>query len=219
MKTVSYIPIKTNNERFPQKNTREFFDGSTMLSLIQSTLLKSAEVDEIYVFCSDLAIREHCLQGVTFLERPKKLDGPLATPQDIMKEFIGRIEADIYVTAHATSPFVSHNSVNECVQAVKYGGYDSAFMARKLAKLLWNHRIEAMNFDPSMIPRTQDLDPIYAEVSAAYVFKKEVFSKHNRRVGYRPKIVEISELEAIDIDYPEDFKIADILYRELLSKK
>ena len=34
-----------------------------------------------------------------------------------------------------------------------------------------------------------------------------------RRVGQRPYLVEVSQIEAVDIDEAEDFRIADALYR------
>ena len=75
-----------------------------------------------------------------------------------------------------------------------------------------------VNFNPERIPRTQDLNPLYDEVSAAYVFTKEVFEKYKRRIGKHPYITEVSGIECIDIDYPEDFLIADAVYKEIIKK-
>ena len=219
MKTVAYIPIKTNNERLPNKNTLRFCDGTPLIHFIQRTLLQIDEIDEIYMFCSDDNIREYCLDGVDFIMRPKYLDTSSATPQDIMREFISTVESDIYLTAHATSPFVSVAHIDECVKMVKYAEFDSAFTAKRLNKLLWNHSAQPVNFNPAQIPRTQDLPSIYAEVSAAYVFEKEIFTKYNRRIGINPKIIEVGDIEALDIDYPEDFKVANAIYKEILLSK
>ena len=41
----------------------------------------------------------------------------------------------------------------------------------------------------------------------------------NRRIGKRPYIVEVGEIEGIDIDEPEDFVIADAIYNYLFLKK
>jgi CMP-N-acetylneuraminic acid synthetase len=59
--------------------------------------------------------------------------------------------------------------------------------------------------------------PVYAEVSAAYVFRKDVFTRLNRRIGEHPYLCEVSGIECVDIDYPEDFTMANALYKELLS--
>lgn len=75
-----------------------------------------------------------------------------------------------------------------------------------------------INFDPDHFPRTQDLPLIYGETSIAYVFTKKSFLIHNRRLGSHPYIKEVDKIEAMDIDYPEDFAICDAIYKEMLKK-
>ena len=122
------------------------------------------------------------------------------------------------MVSHCTSPFVTKEHFEICIQNVKDGEYDSAFTAGKIQKLLWNANNTPVNFDPERIPRTQDLEPLYDEISAAYVFTKEVFEKYKRRIGIRPYITEVSGIECIDIDYPEDFVIANAVYKEIIKK-
>lgn len=215
MKTVAFIPVKLNNQRVPGKNTKKFDDGSALITVFLNTLVKVSNLDEVYVFCSDEAIKDYLVPGVKFLKRPEFLDTQSATPQDIMGEFIKLIDADIYMVAHCTSPFVIKEHFEECIGAVQSGNYDSSFTGEKIQKLMWKDN-KPLNFNAEKVPRTQDLPSIYAEVSAAYVFKKEVFLKYNRRIGITPHITEVSGVESIDIDYPEDFEIANAVYMKIL---
>ena len=217
MKTVAFVPIKLNNQRTPGKNTKKFDDGSALITVFLRTLVKVKEFDEIYVFCSSPEIKDYLIDGVEYLERPKYLDTQEATPQQIMGEFIKRIDADIYAVCHCTSPFVTAEHFGECVKAVISEKYDSSFTAEKIQRLLWSSDNKPYNFDPTNIPRTQDLKPIYNEVSAAYVFKKEVFEKYKRRIGINPHITEVSGVECVDIDYPEDFEIANAIYMSIVK--
>ena len=41
----------------------------------------------------------------------------------------------------------------------------------------------------------------------------------NRRIGDKPYIVEVSEIESVDIDEAEDFMIADAIYNYELQEK
>jgi CMP-N-acetylneuraminic acid synthetase len=218
MKTVAFVPIKLNNQRTPGKNTKKFDDGTALITVFLQTLSKVEGFDEIYVFCSDESIKDYLIPGVNFLKRPKFLDTQQATPQDIITEFMKLIEADIYAVCHCTSPFVSKEHFEECIEAAKSEEYDSSFTAEKLQHLMWTDRNEPLNFDPSNVPRTQDLPVYYNEVSAAYVFKKEVFEKYKRRIGLNPYITEVSGIECIDIDYPEDFKIANAVYMLIIKE-
>lgn len=218
MKTVAFVPVKLNNQRAPGKNTKRFDDGTALITCFLKTLKKAECFDEIYVFCSDESICEYLIPGVEYLKRPEYLDTQSATPQDIMGEFISRVDADIYAVCHCTSPFVSPEHFRECVDAVESGEFDSSFTGEKIQHLLWTAENQPMNFTPDNVPRTQDLAPIYSEVSAAYVFRREVFEKYRRRIGMNPHITAVSGVECVDIDYPEDFEIANAIYMRLIKK-
>lgn len=128
-----------------------------------------------------------------------------------------QIEADVYLVCHCTSPFVKAERISECIGKVCKEGYDSAFTAEKIQRLMW-YNGEPLNFDAANVPRTQELPAYFNEVSAAYVFKKETFLSLHRRIGLKPYICEVSGIECIDIDYPEDFEIANAIYMHLICK-
>lgn len=216
MKVVAFVPIKLNNQRTPGKNTKCFDDGSPLITVFLKTLIKVKELDELYVFCSNPKIKDYLLPGIKFLQRPEYLDTQTATPQDIISEFMKQVEADIYMVSHCTSPFVKAEHFSEAINAVKSENYDSSFTAEKIQKLLWQSNNSPLNFDPTNVPRTQDLKPIFNEVSACYVFKKEVFNTLKRRIGIKPYITEVKGVECIDIDYPEDFEIANAIYMKII---
>ena len=218
MKVVAFVPIKLNNQRTPGKNTKKFDDGTPLLTLFLKTLVEVKGLDSIYVFCSDESIKEYLIQGVNFLKRPEYLDTQEATPQNIISEFMKRIDADIYAVCHCTSPFVKREHFEECIEMAKNYDFDSSFTAERLQHLMWTEN-KPLNFDPSNIPRTQDLPIYYSEISAMYAFKKEVFMKYKRRVGIHPHITAVSGIECVDIDYPEDFEIANAIYMSMIRER
>lgn len=217
MKVVAMIPIKLNNERVPGKNVKKFSDGTPLITFIQKACLNAATVDEVYVYCSNEQIIDHLAEGVRYLKRPDYLDTDQVNCNDIIREFMKQVDADIYIAAHATGPFTQSKSIDTCVERVMTGKYDSAFLARRLQEFLWCDG-QALNFDIQNFPRTQDLTPIYSEAPGAYVFPKETFIKYDRRVGIKPYIHEVSEIESRDIDYPVDFEIANAIYMNLVSQ-
>ena len=203
------MPIKLKNERCPGKNTRML--GSKPLLQYELDSLKETNLcDEINVYCSDEAVVPFLPDGVFFLKRSKELDLPTSNFTQIFSCFMAEKEADIYVYAHATAPFVTVETMKQCIEAVKSGEYDSAFCAEKLQDYLWMDG-KPLNFDATNVPRTQDLKPIYQETSGVYVFTKEVFEKYKRRIGMKPFIKEVSFREAVDIDNPEDFDLAEVM--------
>lgn len=220
MKTVAFIPIKLNNERTPGKNTKTFKDGTPLVYFVQKALVELKEkgsIDEIYVFCSNEAIQPYLLDGVQLLKRPEILDQKETKGTQIYETFVDMVDADVYVLAHATSPFVTAEHIEECVKNVQSGEYDSAFCAKKIQNFLWEDN-KPLNFELNNPLRTQDMKPIYMELSTPYVFTRETFKTYHSRSGVKPYICEANEIEAIDIDYPEDFELADIVYTNILKK-
>lgn len=206
MKIIAVMPIKLNNERCPGKNTRLLGD-KPLLQYELNSLNETGLCDSINVYCSDDEIKKYIPKFANYINRPKDLDLPTSNFNQIFSTFIKNHDADIYVYAHATAPFVTVESMTECIRAVMSGNYDSAFCAVKLQDYLWKDG-KPLNFDATNLPRTQDLDPIYQETSGVYVFKKSVFKDYNRRIGINPFIKEVTFKEAIDIDNPEDFELA-----------
>jgi len=218
MKTVAMIPIKLNNERVPGKNVKKFSDGTPLMELIQRACLGAKSVDEVYVYCSKAGIKEYLVDGVIYLQRPEYLDGNGVNCNDIIREFMKVVDADVYIASHATGPFTKSESIDICVQKVISGEYDSAFLAKKMQEFLWQDG-SPINFDIQHFPRTQDLKPVYSEASGAYVFSKETFLKYDRRIGVKPYIHVVDDIEAVDIDYPINFEIANAIYKEILKNE
>lgn len=209
MKIVAIMPIKLQNERLPGKNTKLLGD-KPLLQYELISLIETDMLDCINVYCSDERVCEYLPEGVEFIKRPEFLDLPISNFSQIFENFINVKDADIYVFAHATAPFITVNTMKECIEAVKSGEYDSAFCAVKIQDFLWENG-EPLNFDAENIPRSQDLNPIYRETSGVYVFSKDVFLKYHRRIGKKPFVKEVSFKEAVDINNPEDFELAEAL--------
>ena len=210
MKTIAVIPMKLNNERLPHKNTKMFTNGKPLCFYILNTLSKVKNIDEIFVYCSDEAILNYLPENIRFLKRSTDLDNNNSTMNDVLNAFANDIDADIYVLAHATAPFVKANTFAQCINLVQSNNYDSAFSAKKVQEFLWKDG-KPINYELENIPRTQDLPNIYKETCGFYIFKKEIIKNYNRRIGNNPYVCEVDELEAIDIDDQFDFDIANYL--------
>ena len=208
-KIVAMVPIKLNNERLPNKNTKDL-GGIPLISYILHTLLQVEEIDDIYVFCSSEDVVPYLPNGVQFLRRDTELDKPTANFTQFFEAFMSDIYADVYVFTHATAPFLRVKTISDCINKVINESYDSSFTASKLQDFLWMNN-KPMNFDASNLPRSQDLEPIYRETSGVYVFERNVIVDNRRRIGANPFIAEISAKEATDINVFEDFELAEAI--------
>ena len=218
MKIVAVVPMKLNNSRLPNKNTKCFTNGEPLCRYILSTLLQIDDIDEIFVYCSNSDIQKFIPKGIKYLQRPEMLDADSTKMNEVLQYFAKDVAADIYVMTHTTAPFISDRSIKKGLEAVMSGEFDSSFAAKKLQDFLWKDG-EPLNYNLNEIPRTQDLPLYYEETSGFYIYHSDVINKLKRRIGNRPRIVEVSEIEAIDIDEPEDFEIAEAVYNFIIHKK
>lgn len=218
MKTVAIVPMKLNNRRLPQKNTKPFHNGRPLCYYILSTLLQIEEISEVYVYCSNLEIQNYLPEGVKYRKRSNSLDLDTTKMNEVLECFSKEVPADMYVMTHTTAPFISAESIKKGIQAVRENGYDSAFAVKKLQDFLWKDG-KPFNYELDAIPRTQDLPVLYEETSGFYIYKCEVITKLKRRIGNHPYMVEVSEIESVDIDEAEDFEIADAIFNHMFLEK
>lgn len=211
MKTIAVVPMKLNNRRLPQKNTKSFTNGKPLCFYILSTLLNVKGIDEVYVYCSNPEIKEFIPDNVKYLKRSESLDQDTTKMNEVLESFAKDVPADVYVMTHTTAPFISSESIQIGLNAVLSCEYDSAFAAKKLQDFLWKDG-KPFNYELDNIPRTQDLQPLFEETSGFYIYRESVINELHRRIGKKPFIVEVGEIESCDIDEPEDFEIADAIY-------
>jgi CMP-N-acetylneuraminic acid synthetase len=206
MKTVAFVPIKMNSQRLPHKNILPLGEHA-LCWYIFDTLLNVKEIDEVYVYCSDDRIVDYIPENVIYKKRSEQLDGDLVKGYDIYQSFISEVDADVYILAHATSPFIKSETIDSALSNVLYNGNDSAFSAQRIQTFSW-FKGKPLNYEFEDVPRTQDIEPVLVETSAFYIFKKEVFTVHKRRIGFNPYIQEVDDVEAIDIDEKKDYDLA-----------
>lgn len=209
MKTVAFVPIRLNSKRVVGKNLK-LLGGKPLLCYILETISKVKGIDEVYVYCSNEDIIQYLPQGVRFLKRPEYLDRDETLGKEIYEEFTKTIDADVYILAHTTSPFMKVETFEDALNKVLYEDYDSAFSAEKIQTFAWFNR-KPLNYALKEIPRTQTIEPIYVETSAFYMFKRDVWKIHKQRIGFRPYIALVDRIEGVDIDWPEDFDFAEII--------
>lgn len=206
MKVVAFIPIKLHSQRLPNKNILPIA-GHPLCWHICNTMINSKGVDEVYVYCSDAQIKQYIPSEIIFKQRSERLDEDNVKGFEIYKSFIDEVDADVYILAHTTSPFIKTSSVENALSHILIQKNDSAFSAERIQTFAW-YCGKPINYDLNNIPRTQDMEPIWVETSAFYMFKKEIFTKHGRRIGFNPYIQEVTGIEAVDIDEKKDYDFA-----------
>jgi CMP-N-acetylneuraminic acid synthetase len=214
MKVVAFATIKLNSQRIPHKNIQPI--GSKPLCYhILNTALQVKGIDDVIVYCSDGEVTNYIPENTQFIQREKWLDGDKVRAKDTYTAFINDVDADVYIAMCTTSPFTKKETLENALGKVLYEGYDSAFSAKRIQTFAW-YDGKPINYELDNVPRTQDMKPVFVETSAFFIFKKEIWTKYGRRIGFNPYIQEVGEIESVDIDTMEDLKFAQTIADNVL---
>lgn len=215
---AAIVPMRHSSERVPGKNYRDFA-GVPLYHRIVNSLLACPLITEVVIDTDSPKIWEDATQHfpqVKLLERPEHLRAGTTPMNDVLLNSVNQIEADYYLQTHSTNPVLQSETINRAVQEFldNYPMYDSLFGVTRLQTRLWDGLARAVNHNPAILLRTQDLPPIYEENSCLYIFTREILESKHNRIGDRPLMFEIDRLEAMDIDEKLDFRMAEFLYQQ-----
>jgi CMP-N-acetylneuraminic acid synthetase len=126
-------------------------------------------------------------------------------------------ENEIIVATHVTSPFLKASTILAAAKILeKDDVYDSVHSVVEHQEFSWlGQNMSPINFDPSVVQRTQDLPVITMSNGAFSIFRKSMFKKLNNRIGQRPYYYTLNAPESIEIDTEEDLNLANIVRRGL----
>jgi CMP-N-acetylneuraminic acid synthetase len=158
---------------------------------------------------------------VRLIERPQELRDGTVPMNDVLLYDVTQVESDYYLQTHSTNPLLSTETITRAIGQFldNYPSYDSVFSVTRIQTRLWDAKVRAINHNPAILLRTQDLPPVYEENSCLYIFSKSTLEKRHNRMGERPLMFEIDAEEAWDIDNETDFRIAEFLYCERMKVK
>ncbi len=215
---VALVPMRHHSERVPGKNYRSFA-GRMLYEHIVESLLGCALIDEVAIDTDSPVIMEDAAQNfpdVRILERPEHLRAGMTSMNDVLLHDAAKIESDYYVQTHSTNPLLTTETISRAIETFLdcCADYDSLFSVTRVQSRLWNSQGKAINHDPAVLLRTQDLPAIYEENSCLYIFDRHTLEARGNRIGQRPLMFEMSGEEAWDIDEELDFRVARFLYAE-----
>jgi CMP-N-acetylneuraminic acid synthetase len=217
-KVIALVPMRHSSERVPGKNYRPFA-GKPLFHHIINSLLDCPLVSMIVIDTDSPLIADDVntqFPEVKLINRPQHLRAGTTPMNDVLLHDVNQIEADFFLQTHSTNPLLKTDTITGAIRRFfdQYPRFDSLFSVTRLQVRLWDSLNRAINHDPGILLRTQDLDPVYEENSCLYLFSRQGLQSTRNRIGTKPLMFEIDPFEARDIDEELDFKIAEILYQE-----
>jgi CMP-N-acetylneuraminic acid synthetase len=218
-KMVAIVPMRHSSERVPGKNYRDFA-GKPLFHHVVDALLGCSLIDKVIIDTDSPIVIEQAKQKypeVIILERPEHLrDGAIAM-NDVLLNIINQVPSQFYLQTHSTNPILKSSTIESGIRQFLsiYPMYDSLFSVTRKQVRYWDPLARPLNHNQNILLRTQDLPPVYEENSCMYVFTKEILERKHNRIGDRPFMFEMEEIEAQDIDVELNFLMAEFLYKQV----
>jgi CMP-N-acetylneuraminic acid synthetase len=216
---AALVPMRHSSERVPGKNYRDFA-GKPLFFHVTESLLQCKLISKVIIDTDSPNVIELCQKyfpEVVILERPEHLRDGSIPMNDVLLNAISQVPADFYLQTHSTNPILTTQTIEKGIQKFLeiYPMYDSLFTVTRRNVRFWDSLARPINHNQNILLRTQDLPPVFEENSCLYLFNKEILQRKHNRIGDRPYLFEIPEIEAQDIDVELNFKVAEFLYKQL----
>ena len=217
---IAFLPMRKGSQRVKNKNVKIFSGVEGGLTFIKiSQLLKSKKIDKIIISTDDVVVKSIALSfksdKIILDDRPEYLASSTTSTDDLVKYVPSIVDDGIVLWTHVTSPFVTEKIYDDMIEKylTNLNDYDSLMSVTKIQKFFWDNE-KPINYDKSQEkwPRTQTIAPIYEINSGAFIADINIYKNLEDRVGSKPFLYELSEKEAFDIDWEDDFEIAEILW-------
>lgn len=210
MKTAAFLPAKGSSQRIPNKNTM-LLDGEPLFLVSLKKLLACPSVDEVWLDTESQEIVELAsdIKCRTLRRDPNLASNKTDGHQLFLNEVVAT-DADICVQLLGTSPFIKIETIEKAIHILKTDSrYDSVVAIRKEKQYRWSDG--QPTYDIQHIPNSSELEDNIIESMGLYAVRRETALATKRRIGNKPYLIEIDPLESVDVNWPKDFEMANLI--------
>jgi CMP-N-acetylneuraminic acid synthetase len=219
-----FLPTRKGSQRVKSKNTRPFAGiNGGILELKLRQLMKSETLSNIILSTNDelsVEIADQVDPGrekINVVIRPDHLCLDTTKLTDLIAYVPEIVPQAHIIWGHTTTPFVNAEDYDKGINAYfskLEEGFDSLISVMPLQNFLLDEHGEVFNYDAgaNRWPRTQDLPVLYEVNHAMFISPRETYVKEKNRVGSKPFLYEQDKIKSFDIDWVDDFLIAEAIY-------
>ena len=222
-----FLPVRKGSQRVINKSTRPFADlEGGLLELKLRQLIQCELLSEIVLSTNDEVALEIAQsmednQGkLRIVVRPDELCLD-STPLLKLIEYVPSVvKSDHILWGHVTTPFVEALDYDSIIRQYFLdldSGFDSLLTVCPFQNFLLNEsgRVFNSNSKEFSWPRTQDLPKLFEVNHAVFMAPRSVYLERKNRLGINPSLFEMDKIKSWDIDWEEDFTVAEAIYEKL----
>lgn len=225
MKKIAFIPARCGSKSIPFKNIK-IFCGKPLIYWGTNSLENSKTIDKIIIAtdCKEIA---NVVESFNFKKASVYWRNPANTQdssstESVMLEYIKQSDLknnDYFFLVQATSPFTQSEDFDLAFQLLKRQKADSLLSCTRVKRFFWNEDGIPINYDFKNRPRRQDFKGNLVENGAFYINIVENILKNKNRLSGKISIYEMPEFTSIELDEPDDWKMAEILMNKYFLSK
>lgn len=222
-----FLPCRKGSQRVPKKNIKEFAGFKNGLIEIKlKQLLECKKIDKIYLSTNDEEILTYAQSlnqnRIVLHKRAEYLSSSETSTDELVSHVLELIPDGDILWTHVTSPFLNANVYDDIIskyEEVKIQGFDSLMTTNLIQGFLWNKE-GPINYDRTKEkwPRTQTIEPLHEINSAVFLANAEIYRTLSDRIGTNPFLYELDKIKGFDIDWEDDFKIAEAIVQAQISE-
>jgi N-acylneuraminate cytidylyltransferase len=224
---IAVIPARGGSKRIPRKNIR-MFCGKPIIAYSIAAAQQTGLFDQVVVSTDDdeIATVARDLGATTPFIRPKEIADDFTGTNAVVKHAVTWFNAQSNVVTHAcclyaTAPLVQARFITEGYEALAHSDAAFAFSVTSYAfpiqravRITPDGRVDAI-YPEHRMTRSQDLDHAYHDAgqfywgtARAFLEAMPLFAPHSIGVILPRHFVQ-------DIDTPEDWERAELMYRAI----
>jgi N-acylneuraminate cytidylyltransferase len=215
------IPAKSDSNRVPNKNWREFYHGKSLVDIKLFQLLEVFPASDIYVSCEDESRREEIsAYGVNFWLRDPELSKDDTHWSDVVAGIIETIPCDDneeIAWVQVPCPLFGAHDFKSAIarwRCIPKDLYDCLITVGVMKDFAVDENGCPLNFQYGRWHAvSQDLPSWYLIQRQFHVMKKGTYLRCHYDIGTRPYLYPVSP-PSIDIDDEHEFRYAQHLYEE-----
>jgi CMP-N,N'-diacetyllegionaminic acid synthase len=223
MKLAAVIVSRKDSVRIQYKSRKKIQDKS----LIERKILQLKKVkclDEIYLGTNDMSLKKFSYKyKIKFIKRENKYcDEKKTSANEMIKNMLNFVDADLILWAHPTNPFISHEIYEKAINIFKNSTkkFDSLFSATLIKNHFWSHKKKPINHNPFSKKHivANKLPPIFAQNGGIFIRYKKDMIYDGRFIGNSPYIFPVNEIQGWDLDHPWQLEVARTLVKHKYAK-
>lgn len=220
MRIRCFLPCRKGSERVPRKNVRTFAGHPHgLLEVKLKQLLACTEVEEVVLSSNDDEVLGYGESlgspRIRLHQRSELLSAASTSTDELVAHAVELIPDGDILWTHVTSPFLDTACYSQIIRAYEEGltsGFDSLMTTTPLRSFIWNER-GPVNYDREREkwPRTQTLPVLHEVNSGVFLSSADNYRKFQDRIGARPLLFELGRIQGFDVDWQDDFRVAEAL--------